>query len=109
MRTLNTRLTTKRPRQTSLCCYSFAAIASHALELGAEEACAARLGHHPWSHLPRWLVTHVLRMTANEIRHPMSLVILVVPDDFALHNCGSPANASVQLFVRSESSEPRSG
>jgi hypothetical protein len=47
----------------------------------SQEARTSSFGHHPVSHLPGRIVTHVLGVAALEIGDPMTFVILMKADD----------------------------
>jgi hypothetical protein len=48
-------------------------------------ALPALVGRDPDPDLPRWVVTDVLRVPALELRHPVPLLILMVPHDLTVH------------------------
>ena len=77
-------------------------VATLAVEQGSEKALASRFGDHPRPELPRWNVANVLRVTASEVRDPVSFLVLVVPNDWLLHlpngfgcrRCSAQCNAA---------------
>jgi hypothetical protein len=52
-------------------------VAETALERRADSCRATLDGNDPWTHLPRGIVTHVLRMPTLEVGNPVTFVILV--------------------------------
>ena len=50
-------------------------------ERRAEPLVASLDGNHPRPHLPGWIVTHVLRVPAFEVRHPVVLRVPMESDD----------------------------
>jgi hypothetical protein len=60
-------------------------VAPHAVQRRTEEARAPLGGRHPLAVLPRRVVTHVLAMSAVEIRDPMTFIIPVEPDNATIH------------------------
>src|SRR3954454_15395283 len=48
---------------------------------GAEPAVSTFAGHHPGTLLPGRIVPHVLIVTALELRHPVTLLVLMETDD----------------------------
>lgn len=61
--------------------HGFAAVALEALELEAEKLCAALGCGDPGTHLPGWIVTHMLAMPTRQFCHPVTLFVEVVTDD----------------------------
>ena len=51
------------------------------LERRADARTAALDGNDPWPHLPGRIVSHVLRMAALELGHPVPFVVLSEADD----------------------------
>jgi hypothetical protein len=43
-------------------------------------------GRHPTAHQPGWLVTHVLLVATFQLGHPVSVLVLMEPDDPSLHD-----------------------
>jgi hypothetical protein len=43
-------------------------------------------GDHPWPIYPRRLMTHVLRMSAGQVSHPVTDVVLMKSDNRLLHH-----------------------
>ena len=63
----------------------FEPIATHAVKLGAEKAGPSFGSQHPFAHLERRLMAHVLPMAATEIRDPVSPLVLMECLNLALH------------------------
>lgn len=56
------------------------------VERGAEVLIPSSLADHPWAIEKRRVMAHVLPMAAGQLRHPISLFVLVISDDRLLHN-----------------------
>lgn len=56
-------------------------------EFGTDARRASFRRRHPWTALPRRIVTHVLRMAACEVGDPIAAVVLVKSDDLAIRPC----------------------
>ena len=57
-------------------------------------------GHYPGANLPRGIVTYVLRMSALQVGHPVSFVILMEVYNASLHEI---PQAEWQKWVRGKS------
>jgi hypothetical protein len=66
-------------------------ITEAALERRPNARVATLDGNDPLAHLPGWLVPNVLGVTAFELGHPLSLVILVETDDSLCHHAANDA------------------
>lgn len=64
----------------------------HALQHGAEHPTASFFRDDPRPVLPGWIVSHMLRVPALEVRHPMIFIIEVKADD-------APGSASRAIHV----------
>jgi hypothetical protein len=60
-------------------------LAKAAVEQRAESLAATFGVDGPWPQLKRRPVTYVPLMPASELGNPAAILVLVVPDDFALH------------------------
>jgi hypothetical protein len=56
-------------------------VAAYALERRPDSLAAPLEGNHPRPHLPGWIVTHVLRVAALEVSHPVILLVLMKAHD----------------------------
>ena len=63
----------------------FEPIATHAVKLGSEKGGPSFGSQHPFAHLERRLMAHVLPMAATEIRDPVSPLVLMECLNLALH------------------------
>jgi len=59
--------------------------AFQALQRRTDERRAPFWRRHPWTDLPRRIVADMLRVAALQIRHPMSLIVLMEADDSRGH------------------------
>jgi hypothetical protein len=64
-------------------------LAKAALDQRAESLASTFGVDGPWPQLKRRLVTHVPLMPAGELRNPPAILVLVIPDDLALHHVKS--------------------
>jgi hypothetical protein len=60
-------------------------LAQAALEQRSESLASTFAVDDPWPHLKRRLVTYVPLMPASELGNPAAVLVLVIPDDLALH------------------------
>ncbi len=61
------------------------AVTQAAFEHGSQMIGAPAWCHHPFPHLPGWVVSHVLGVATVELGHPVAYVIPVEARDPAFH------------------------
>ena len=75
-------------------------ITVRAIEQGTEECPPALLGQHPWSDLPWRLVAHVLAVTAGEFRHPLTILVHAICNNWLLHDRRVQLTSIIQIAHR---------
>lgn len=73
-------------------------VATAALQDAAQAAPPALVGRDPSPNLPGWVVPHMLRVPALELRDPVLLLVLVVPHDSTVHVLAASMKAASEFL-----------